>query len=54
MNLPTATAEQMARVDRIMMDDLGVHILQLMEVAGLAVAEAARRVLDGDVHGKRG
>lgn len=52
-SIPTATAAQMAEVDRIMMHDLGVDMLQLMEVAGLAVAEAARRMLGGDVAGSR-
>ncbi len=51
--IPTATAEQMAQVDRIMMDELGVDVLQLMEAAGIAVAEATRRRLGGDVAGKR-
>ncbi len=51
--VPSATAAQMSRVDEIMMDELGVDILQLMEAAGLAVAEAARRLLGGDVAGKR-
>lgn len=51
-SIPTVTAEQMARVDRIMIDDLGVDILQLMEAAGLAVIEAIRRQLDGDVANK--
>jgi NAD(P)H-hydrate epimerase len=51
--VPAATAAQMARVDEIMMDELGVDVLQLMEAAGLAVAEAARRQLGGDVAGKR-
>ena len=53
LSIPTATAEQMARVDRIMMDELGVDVLQLMEAAGLAVAEAARRQMGNDVAGKR-
>lgn len=53
MRIPAATAEQLAQIDRIMMDDLGVDMLQLMEAAGIAVAEAARRSLDGSVHGKR-
>ncbi len=52
-SLPTATAEQMAQVDRIMMDELGVDVLQLMEAAGLAVTEAIRRQVGGDVGGKR-
>jgi NAD(P)H-hydrate epimerase len=52
-SVPTGTAAQMTQVDEIMMDELGVDILQLMEAAGLAVAEAVRRELDGDVAAKR-
>lgn len=52
-SVPAATAAQMARVDEIMMNELGVDVLQLMEAAGLAVAEAARRQLGGDVAGRR-
>lgn len=51
--IPAATADQMAQVDRIMMDELGVDVLQLMEAAGIAVAEAARRQTGGDIAGKR-
>jgi NAD(P)H-hydrate epimerase len=51
--VPAATAAQMARVDEILMDELGVEVLQLMETAGLAVAEASRRQLGGDVAGRR-
>jgi NAD(P)H-hydrate epimerase len=44
----------MARVDRIMIDDLGLDVLQLMELAGRAVAVFAReRFLGGDPRGKR-
>jgi NAD(P)H-hydrate epimerase len=51
---PALTPEQMSRVDRIMVDDLGVEVLQLMELAGLAVAAWAReRFLGGDAQGKR-
>ena len=51
---PTLTPEQMSRVDRIMVDDLGVEVLQLMELAGLAVAAWAReRFLGGDAQGRR-
>src|SRR5687768_4752322 len=43
----------MSRVDRIMVDDFGVTVLQLMEVAGQAVAAWAReRFLGGDARGK--
>ena len=51
--IPALTPEQMSRVDRIMVDDFGVTVLQLMEVAGQAVAAWTReRVLGGDARGK--
>jgi NAD(P)H-hydrate epimerase len=44
----------MSRVDRIMVDDFGVTVLQLMEAAGQAVAAWAReRFLGGDARGKK-
>ncbi len=44
----------MAEVDRMMIHDRGVDVLQLMEVAGLAVATFARdHMLGGDAAGKR-
>lgn len=52
--IPVVTGEQMAEVDRIMIRELGVDVLQLMEVAGRAVAAFARdRMLGGDARGKR-
>lgn len=52
--IPALTPDQMSRVDRIMVDDLGVDVLQLMELAGQAVAAWAReRLLGGDARGKR-
>ena len=52
--IPAITGEQMAEVDRMMIHDRGVDVLQLMEVAGLAVAAFARdHMLDGDAAGKR-
>ncbi len=54
MVLPSITAEQMGRVDRIMVDELGLDVLQLMELAGRAVAGFARsRFLGGDPRGRR-
>jgi NAD(P)H-hydrate epimerase len=51
--IPVLTPEQMSRVDRIMVDDFGVTVLQLMEVAGQAVAAWARdRFLEGNVRDK--
>ena len=51
---PVLTAAQMARVDRIMADELGLDVLQVMELAGRAVAAFAReRFLGGDPRGRR-
>ena len=51
--IPVLTPEQMSRVDRIMVDEFGVEVLQLMEVAGQAVAAWVRdRFLEGDVRDK--
>jgi NAD(P)H-hydrate epimerase len=53
-SVPSLTAEQMAEVDRIMIRELGVDVLQLMEVAGRAVAAFARdRMLNGSAVEKR-
>ena len=51
--IPALTPDQMSRVDRIMVDEFGVEVLQLMEVAGQAVAAWAReRFFGGDARGK--
>jgi NAD(P)H-hydrate epimerase len=53
-HVPAVTGEQMAEVDRIMIRELGLDVLQLMEVAGRAVAAFARdRMLAADARGKR-
>jgi NAD(P)H-hydrate epimerase len=52
--IPVLTPDQMSRVDRIMADDFGVTVLQLMEVAGQGVAAWAReQFLAGNACGKR-
>lgn len=43
--IPTITGSQMARIDSIMMNEIGVNTYQLMEMAGYMVAEAARQHL---------
>jgi len=48
MGVPSITAAQMAEIDRVMLDELGVEPLQLMELAGHAVASFARHQLLGD------
>ncbi|HEV2073058.1 MAG TPA: NAD(P)H-hydrate epimerase [Thermomicrobiales bacterium] len=42
-NVPAVTGAAMARIDRIMIQEMGVDMLQLMEIAGFAVADVARR-----------
>lgn len=42
-DIPAIPGEAMARIDRIMMDDVGVDTLQLMELAGYGVADAIRQ-----------
>jgi len=54
MDVPSISAAQMAEIDRIMLDELGVEPLQLMELAGHAVASFARQHLPGgDAEGRR-
>lgn len=52
--LPTVTTDQMIEVDRRMIEDLGITLFQMMENAGLQLANVARDLfLSGDVAGKR-
>ncbi|OGL14947.1 MAG: NAD(P)H-hydrate epimerase [Candidatus Rokubacteria bacterium RIFCSPLOWO2_12_FULL_71_22] len=49
MTVPSVSAHEMREVDRIMTEELGVGLLQMMELAGRNLAEAARRMLGGDL-----
>jgi NAD(P)H-hydrate epimerase len=49
MTLPSLTAEQMAEVDRLMVEDYSIELIQMMENAGRYLAEQARRMLGGKV-----
>lgn len=51
-NIPALTTMQMAEVDRLMIEDYGVLLIQMMENAGRALAEMARRMLDGQLAGR--
>ena len=52
--IPSVSAEQMSLIDDIMIRDIGVDLLQMMELAGNHLADLARsRFLDGDPQGKR-
>ena len=53
-NLPWLTVDQMREVDRAMMEDYGISLLQMMENAGRSLARlAVTRFLGGDPRGKR-
>lgn len=54
LNLPFITADQMREVDRSMVEDYGILLIQMMENAGRNLAHLARRrFLDGDPQGRR-
>ena len=51
--VPSLSVEQMVEVDRAMIEDLGIDLIQMMENAGRARAQVARaRFLDGDAGGR--
>jgi len=52
-NLPILTTNQMIEVDRLMIEEWGITLIQMMENAGRNFAELARRQLGGSVGGKR-
>ncbi len=53
-DLPYLTTEQMIEVDRAMIEDFGIELVQMMENAGPALAHPGRvRFLGGDPRGKR-
>ena len=53
-NIPCLTTEQMREVDRAMMEDYGISLVQMMENAGRNLAHLARwRFLDGNPRNRR-
>lgn len=54
-NIPTLTTAQMAEVDRLMIEEYGTQsvLIQMMENAGRNLAEQARRMLDGNLSGRK-
>jgi len=51
-NIPALTTEQMIEVDRLMIDKFGISLLQMMENAGVHLAELTRQLLGGSVAGR--
>jgi NAD(P)H-hydrate epimerase len=53
MPIPAITSQQMTEVDRLMIDEYGIQLIQMMENAGRNLAELSRRLLGGNVTDKR-
>lgn len=51
--LPALTTEQMAEVDRLMIEEYGIRLIQMMENAGRNLAEQACRMSGGDLTEKK-
>ena len=53
-HVPYITTDQMREVDRIMVEEYGIQLLQMMEHAGRNLAHLAqRRFLEGDPGGRK-
>ena len=52
-NIAALTRAQMAEVDRLMIEEYGITLLQMMENAGRNLAGLTGEMLDGEVKGKR-
>jgi NAD(P)H-hydrate epimerase len=50
--IPVLTTQQMVEVDRLMIEEFQIELMQMMENAGRNFAELARRELGGQVVGK--
>ena len=52
-NIPTVTRAQMMEVDRLMTEEYGITLLQMMENAGRDLAQLARDMVGADMQNKR-
>lgn len=52
MQVPFISTEQMVEVDRLMIEEYGIQLIQMMENAGRTLAELSRLLLGGDVRTK--
>jgi len=53
VKIPALTTQQMVEVDRLMIEEFGITLIQMMENAGRDLADLARRMFGGEVRGKR-
>jgi NAD(P)H-hydrate epimerase len=51
--VPAVSTAQMAEVDRLMIEEFGIELIQMMENAGRNLAEAAHRLLGGHLLERR-
>ena len=52
-SVPNVSVDQMREVDRLMMEDAGISLLQMMENAGRCLATHAREMIGGHLAGQR-
>jgi len=52
MDIPALTTDQMKEVDRLMIEEFGVELMQMMENAGRNLAELTGRILDNSLVGR--
>ena len=52
MKIPAITTQQMIQVDRLMIEEYGIQLIQMMENAGKSLAELSRNLLGDDVQDK--
>ena len=50
--IPTVTVDQMREVDRLMVEEMEISLLQMMENAGRTLAAQARQLLGDDIRGR--
>jgi NAD(P)H-hydrate epimerase len=51
--IPAISTDQMVEVDRLMIGEYGIQLIQMMENAGRNLAEQARRMLGGELAGRQ-
>jgi len=52
-SIPGISTQQMIEVDRLMIEEYGIKLIQMMENAGRNLAEMARCMCDGSLQRKR-
>ncbi len=52
MDIPSLTTEQMVEVDRLMISDYGIELIQMMENAGRSLADLTSRMLGASLSGR--